>query len=230
MSKSITESAAEILAASLGGAKKEPMVAGGAQVQDLGGQTPTTEPEAIGAKASAAAKEAPKPGTQGAPAEGSKKTVAVVNKTEEEQENPVKEEATEEEDLPELTEEEIEEYLNSLSEEELAELAALAEADEDEGEVVSEAKKDEEEDEDEEEDDKEECKAKNEETEPEPELTEEQIAEARKAALKDLVTENMGSCKDDIDALFSGETLPKSSRTRLRRFLKPLSAAASRAS
>ena len=212
MSKSITESAAEILAASLGSSKKDPMPVGGAAATDLGGQTPQGgADDPIGAKASAQAKEAPKPGTQGAPAEGSKKAVAVVNKTEEDQTNPVKEEVTEEEELPELTEEEIEEYLNSLSEEELAELAALAEADEsEEGEVVTEAKKDEEDDEDE--DDKEECKAKNEETE--PELTEEQIAEARKAALKDLVTENMGSCAQDIDALFSGETLSEEFKTK----------------
>jgi hypothetical protein len=204
MSKSITESAAEILKASLGSSKQDPMVSGGAQVQDLGGQTPTTEPEAIGVKASAAAKEAPKPGTQGAPAEGSKKTVAVVNKTEEEQENPVKEE-TEEENLPELTEEEIEEYLNSLSEEELAELAALAEADEtEEGtEVVAEETTEEETTE---EQSTEEPAA--------PELTAEEVEAARKEALKSLVTENMGSCAEDIDALFAGETLSEEFKTK----------------
>lgn len=192
MSKSITESAAEILSASLAGAQKDPMVPGpGAGAEDLGGQTPTTEPETQGPKVSAKVKQAV------TPKEGTPK-----------QEVKMEETSTDEE-LPELTEEEIEEYLNSLSEEELSELAALAEADESEEdtEVVSEAKKDEEddededEDEDEEDDDKEECKKE------EVELTAEEVAAARTAALKGLVSENMGSCKEDIDALFSGESL-----------------------
>lgn len=212
MSKSLSESAAEILATSLGSSKKDAMPVGPGAAVDLGGQTPTTEPEAIGAKASANAKEAPKPGTQGAPAEGSKKTTAVINKVEDEQENPVKEE-TQEEDLPELTEEEIEAYLDSLSEEELEALATLSEEeDETEEEVVSEAKKDKEEEDDEDEDEDEECKAKNEETA--PELTEEEIAAARTEALKALVSENMGSCAQDIDALFSGENLSEEFKTK----------------
>lgn len=196
MSKSLSESAAEILASSLG-APKDAMQSSGAQVTDLGGQTPTTEPEAIGVKASAQAKEAPKPAAKG----GEKKV----------QEEEV--EAKADEDLPELTEEEIEEYLNSLSEEELAELAALAEADEsEEGEVVAEAKKDDEcECDDEEKDEEEKKEVKEEAT---PELTEEEVAAARKEALKGLVAENMGSCKEDIDALFSGESLSEEFQTK----------------
>ena len=55
MKKSLSESAAEILATSLGGAKKDAMPVGpGAGAQDLGGETPTTEPTAVGAAASAA--------------------------------------------------------------------------------------------------------------------------------------------------------------------------------
>jgi hypothetical protein len=197
MSKSLSESAAEILATSLGSAKKDAMPVGpGAGAEDLGGQTPTTEVEPTGPKVSAKAKEAakPGPGQNAAPA--------------------VKEEASSEEEIPELTEEEIEEYLNSLSEEELAELAALSEEEETAEEVVAEAKgekcDDDKEDEDEEEDDdKEEVKE-----EAQPELTAEEVEAARKEALKSLVSENMGSCKDDIDALFNGEELSEEFKTK----------------
>lgn len=226
MSKSLTESAAEILATSLG-APKDAMQSSGAQVTDLGGETPTTPVDAHGVKASAQAKEAPKPsaGQGELPAvDPTKKKGEEVGKVASVETkpgtsltaNPKMAEESEEEDLPELTEEEIEEYLDSLSEEELAELAALAEADESEEdtEVVAEAKKDEEDDEeeDEDEDEEEECKAKNEETE--PALTEEQVAEARVAALKSMVAENMGSCAQDIDALFSGESLSEEFKTK----------------
>lgn len=206
MSKSLSESAAEILATSLGGAKKDPMVAGpGAGAEDLGGQTPTTEPETQGPKVSAKAKEAV------TPKEGTPLSTKAVQKEEE----------SSEEDLPELTEEEIDAYLDSLTEEELAELAALSEedADEDEDEVIEEAKKcddDEEDDEDEDEDeddDKEDKKEVKEEAEA-PELTEEEVAAARAEALKSLVAENMGSCKDDIDALFNGESLSEEFKTK----------------
>lgn len=201
MSKSLSESAAEILATSLGSAKKDAMPVGpGAGAQDLGGQTPTTDTTAVGAAASAAAKEAPKPAANVAPKdEPSKKKV---------QEEGV--EANTDEELPELTEEEIEAYLDSLSEEELAELAALAEADEsEEGEVVAEAKDEECECDDEDEEDKKEVKE-----EVTPELTEEEVAAARTAALKGMVAENMGSCAQDIDALFSGESLSEEFKTK----------------
>jgi hypothetical protein len=196
MSKSLSESAAEILATSLGSAKKDPIVAGpGAGAEDLGGETPTTEPVATGPKVSAKAKEAV------TPKEGTPLSTKAVQK----------EEASEE-DLPELTEEEIDAYLDSLSEEELAELAALSEQEESGEEVVTEAKKDEEEDdedededEDEEDDDKKEVKE---------ELTAEEVAAARTEALKALVSENMGSCKDDIDALFNGEELSEEFKTK----------------
>ena len=218
MSKSLTESAAEILKASLGGAVKEPMQAGGAQVTDLGGQTPTTEPEAIGAKASAQAKEAPKPGSAGAPKE------APVDPTKKKAEqnavgsveampgtsvpsNPKMAEETESDEV-ELTEEEIEEYLNSLSEEELEALAAEAnQLDEAKKEDDDKEDKDEKEDDDDDDDDDDDEKEDKKDVKEEVEMTEEQIAEARKEALKQMVTDNMGSCKEDIDALFSGEEL-----------------------
>jgi hypothetical protein len=189
MLKSLSESAAEILATSLG-AKKDAMPVGGAPVEVLGGSDNQSKPEgdAIGATVSAKAKEAPKPGTAGAPAEGKKK-------------QEVEEEISSDEDLPELTEEEIDAYLDSLTEEELAELAALSEEEEGETtgettEVVAEETTGE----------VEEVKA--------PELTEEEVAAARSAALKSMGAENMGSCKQDIDALFSGESLSEEFQTK----------------
>jgi hypothetical protein len=197
MSKSLSESAAEILATSLGSAKKDPMVAGpGAGAEDLGGQTPTTDVEATGPKVSAKAKEAV------TPKEGQPLSAKAVRQ----------EEASEDAELPELTEEEIDAYLDSLTEEELAELAALSEGEEssEEEEVVAEEKKcsdEEDEDEDEDEEDKKEVKE-------EAELTAEEVAAARTEALKALVSENMGSCAQDIDALFSGENLSEEFKTK----------------
>ena len=216
MRKSITESAAEILSQSLAGRSQEPMQAGGAAITDLGGETPTTAPTAIGAVASAQAKEAPKPGKGGAPAEKTKKKAEKAE---------VAEETVDEEDGEELTEEDIEEYLNSLTEEELAafleEMENLEEESDSDEESLEEEKKDkkdcecddedDDEDEDEDEDkDEDKKKAKNEEVE----LSEEEIAEARKDALKQMVSDNMGSCKEDIDALFSGEELSEEFRTK----------------
>jgi hypothetical protein len=206
MSKSLTESAAEILATTVG-KNVEGSKGTLADVEELGGSDNQSKPEgdAIGKTAAAKVGEAPKPGQSGAPAEpvvDPVKKKPEENKVdgveampgtsidpnprmaeEEEVEGDVLEE--DEEDV-ELTEEEIDEYLASLSEEELEELMAEAEALEDEdGEVISE----------------------DEEEEEIPELSEEEIAEARKAALKQMVSDNMGSCKEDIDALFSGEEL-----------------------
>jgi len=207
MSKSLTESAAEILATSVG-KNVEGSKGTLADIEELGGADNQAHPEGtpIGQAAAAKVGEAPKPGQQGAPAEpvvdpvkkkpeengvegaeampGTSLTKNPKMAEEEEVEGDVLEE--DEEDV-ELTEEEIDEYLASLSEEELEELMAEAEALEleDGEEVISE----------------------DEEEEEIPELSEEEIVEARKAALKAMVSENMGSCKEDIDALFSGEEL-----------------------
>ena len=64
MSKTLSESAAEILKASMSAAK-EPASKLPAEMDDLGGQTPTTAPSDIGKKASAAASVAAKPATKG---------------------------------------------------------------------------------------------------------------------------------------------------------------------
>lgn len=245
MSKSLTESAAEILKVSLGSAGKEPMKAAPESPQDLGGQTPTTEPEAIGSKVSASAKEAPKPGQAGAPAEPMKKSGSTP-KTVADEETYSKDAVAEEaivEETEELTEEELDEYLNSLTEEELNELM-------NELEIVDEAKKDEEDDEDDEEDDEddedsgqddedEDTEMKKEEVEQVDEMgsvqpladkapkkmpkhgkpkmaeeteTEEAVEEIQTESIKDIVAKNMGSCKEDIDALFNGEALSEEFR------------------
>jgi len=232
MSKSLTESAAEILSASLGGRSQDPMPNGGAPVNDLGGQTPTTEPEAIGAKASAQAKEAPKPGQAGAPSEPAQnpaKKKKDTNNVGTVQYRPgtsgvnlgtvAQESVEEDEDDMELTEEELDEYLDSLTEEELEALATEVESleeakkDKDEDGEDDEDEDDEDDKDDEDDEDKDDKKKKSEKNE-EVELTEEQIAEARKAAVKKMVSDNMGSCKEDIDALFSGESLSEEFKTK----------------
>jgi len=234
MSKSLSESAAEILSASLGAAKKDAMPVGGAQVTDLGGQTPTTPPTAHGAVASAQAKEAPKPGEGDAPklpaVEPTKKKKQVNDvgtvtprpgTTIADQGTRANEETEESEDL-ELTEEEMDEYLDSLSEEELEALAAEVETldekkdDEDDEDEDDDDDDDDDEDEDDEDEDDEKKSKKDESVEAveEPTLTEEEIAEARKVAMKKMVTDNMGSCKEDIDALFSGESLSEEFKTK----------------
>lgn len=215
MSKSLTESAAEILATSVGKQVEGSKGRVDGEVEELGGADNQAHPEGtpIGQAAAAKVGEAPKPGQSGAPSEpvvDPVKKKPEENKVdgveampgtsidpnprmaeEEEVEGDVLEE--DEEDI-ELTEEEIDEYLASLSEEELEELMAEAEALEDEdGEVISEDE---------------------EEEEVVPELTEEEIAEARKAALKQMVSDNMGSCKEDIDALFSGEELSEEFKSK----------------
>jgi len=190
MSKSLSESAAEILSASVGKAGKEPMKKGPGDAQEVGGSTNDNPagPDNPGAKAAAPV------GKVAAPAvKGDAKAVKVSAMEEvESEEEIVAEDASED---VELTEEEIEEYLNSLTEEELAALAEELES-EDSEETISE-----------EEVSEEEIVAEESEEEAAPELTEEEIAEARRVAMKEMVAKNMGSCKEDIDALFNGESL-----------------------
>jgi hypothetical protein len=180
MSKSLTESAAEILSQTLGKAK-DPMQKGPGDAEELGGQTPTTEPTAIGVTAAGKQKEAPKPGKEGATSEPMKKLA--------EDEVESTEEVIEEEQ--ELTEEEVEQFLESLTDEEREQFFAELESEEAQ-EVV----------------------AEQEEVEQLPELTEEEIIEARKAKMKGMVDSSMGSCKEDVDALFNGESLSEEFRTK----------------
>lgn len=192
MSKTLAESAAEIVAASQSAAGKEPAATMPAEVQDLGGQTPTSLPTAIGAAASSNAKMMPKPGQSGAPAEGAKtlasgKAPVVADGAEEAKKSaPVAEEVESDEEV-ELTEEELEEYLDSLTEEELEALAAEALDEEASEEVASE----------------------------EVEQIEEANAEEAMATYKaDLVAKYRGSMKEDVDALFNGESLSEDFRVK----------------
>lgn len=184
MSKTLAESAAEIIAASKANAGKEPAAKLPAEVQDLGGVTLTNaQGNAIGAAAAAKVAEAPKPGAPGVPAEGAKtlangKAPVVADGEEEAKKSaPVSEETETDEEL-ELTEEELDAYLDSLTEEELEALA-------------------------------------NEEDVLEESAEEEVDAAAERAAYKaDLVAKYRGSMKEDVDALFNGESLSEDFRVK----------------
>jgi hypothetical protein len=107
MTKSLSESAAEILKASLASAGKEPAAKLPGEEEDLGGET-NEVPDGgdVGKKASASVKQAAKPGQSGAPSEPIKKMAA--------EETEETEEVLDEEE--EVVEDEVE-----ISEEELAE-------------------------------------------------------------------------------------------------------------
>jgi hypothetical protein len=187
MSKTLSESAAEILKASMTSAGKEPAQSLPAEMDDLGGQTPEQLPTAIGAKASADMKEAPKPGVMGAPAEPMKKLPGsdakkIGDEDEALKKNPV--------DAGSVKVEETEAEGEVVAEEET--IAVEQEQEE----VVAEAKSedDEEEDEDEEEeDDAEEMKMK---------------------MKKEMVEKYRGSMREDVDALFNGESLSEDFRVK----------------
>jgi hypothetical protein len=172
MSKTLAESAAEILNASMN-AGKEPAATIPAEVEDLGGATNDNPAgNAVGAASSAKRKEAPKPGAPGVPAEGTKKMAA------EETEDSEEDVLSEEEEI-ELTEEELDEYLDSLTEEELEALA-------NEEDVLEES----------------------------AEETEADAAAERAAYKADIVAKYRGSMKEDVDALFNGESLSEDFRVK----------------
>jgi len=191
MSKTLSESAAEILKASMN-AGKEPAQVMAADMQDLGGQTPEQLPTAIGAAASANMKPAAKPGMEGVPAEGMKKAPEKAKKVGDEEENlkknpmdagAVKAEETEVEG--EIVAEESSE--SEASVEESSEVVA-EEQEESVEEVVAESKDEDEGDEDEE--------------------------EKKKAMMKEMVKKHKGSMKEDVDALFNGESLSEDFRVK----------------
>jgi hypothetical protein len=185
MSKTLAESAAEILKASMS-AGKEPAATMSPEVEDLGGAT-NDNPAGLstGATASSKMKMAAKPGAPGVPAEGTKKMAS--EETEESEEDVL----SEEEEI-ELTEEEIDEYLDSLTEEELE---ALAEEELEEGSTklpMPLLKK----------------KAKM------AEETKIDEAAERAAYKADIVAKYRGSMKEDVDALFNGESLSEDFRVK----------------
>jgi hypothetical protein len=167
-------------------AGKEPAATTSPEVEDLGGSTNDNPGgNAFGSVAAAKKKEAQKPGAPGAPAEGVKKLAAEA--TEESEEDVL----SEEEEI-ELTEEEIDEYLDSLTEEELE---ALAEEELEEGSTklpMPLLKK----------------KAKM------AEETEIDEAAERASYKAGIVAKYRGSMKEDVDALFNGESLSEDFRVK----------------
>ncbi len=206
MSKTLAESAAEILRASMG-APKDLMPSMGANAEDLGGSSNENPAgDAVGTKAAAKVKVAPKPGQSGAPAEPIKKGAPPAEQVVDEKG------LVREEDEVELTEEELDAYLETLSEEELEALANQIDEDDEEVEQIDEmgapkrAPK---------------PPQKHFETKKQwdsvftspsdPKL----IAGQRRAAdLAAAVKKNMGSMKEDVDALFNGESLSEEFRDK----------------
>lgn len=205
MSKTLAESAAEILKASVSAATKEPGSALNGAPDDLGGATPTDdystkgqsgqgdEDTSVGMNVSKKVKPAAKPGNPNAFVEPIKLQKTKVDNPAEVGAQYEETEATGEE----LTEEEIDAYLESLSEEELAELAE---------EALDEMG-----------------------TLPQPDNTvgsKPLVKPGQKVVkpvanptmpgktVKEMVEANMTSCLEDVDALFNGESLSEDFRTK----------------
>ena len=160
MAKSLSESAAEILKASMAGAGKEAAAKLPSAEEDLGGAT-HTDPAGgeVGKKAAASVKEAPKPGAKG-------------------DAKSVKTQAMEETEADEETEIVAEDTSEEVAEEEV--VAEEAE------ETVDEVE----------------------------EISEEEILEAKKDMMKGMVAKHKGSMKEDVDALFNGESLSEDFRVK----------------
>jgi hypothetical protein len=181
MSKTLSESAAEILKASMN-AHKDAAVKLPGEMDDLGGST-NEKPEGddVGSKAAADAKEAPKPGSktiEGDKKFGSVKAVSIAK--------PVV--GSVQPGLGEETDSSEEEVISEDEEETLA--APVVEAkhkDEDEKEMEMA------DDEDDKEEDEE---------------------EANEAWKKSMLAKHKGSMKEDVDALFNGESLSEEFRTK----------------
>jgi hypothetical protein len=185
MSKTLSESAAEILQASMSAAGKEPAQVMASGAEDLGGQTPEQLPTDIGKKAAASAKEAPKPGVSGVSAEPMKKLPnSDAKKVGDEEENLKKNPV----DAGSVKAEETEVEGEVVAEEETINL--------DLEEVVAESKsEDDDEDEDEEDDEEDEEDMKN-------------------KMKKEMVEKYRGSMREDVDALFNGESLSEDFRVK----------------
>ncbi len=189
MSKTLSESAAEILKASMN-AGKEPAQALPAEKDDLGGQTPTQLPGAIGAKAAANISPAAKPAAKGDAK--SAKTQAMEETEVDETSEVVAEESTEE------TVEEA--ALKGTAAKPLLKPGQKISAMKMEGEEVSD------------EDYLDEAKAeKEEEDEEEDEEDEKEMKEAYK---NDMKKKHAKSMAEDVDALFNGESLSEEFKTK----------------
>jgi hypothetical protein len=177
MSKTLSESAAEILRASMN-AGKEPMQTLPTQMDDLGGTTnEKPEGDEVGKKAAAATKEAPKPGQVSA--EGDKKMNSVKSSG---LATPVV--GNMDPSLGEETEETEEEE-------------TILEDSEEEETLIPEAKSEDDEDEEDEEDEE-----------------EEDEKEMKMKMKKEMVEKYRGSMREDVDALFNGESLSEDFRVK----------------
>jgi hypothetical protein len=176
MSKTLSESAAEILKASMN-AGKEPMQSLNPPMVDLGGATPTDDysggpghgekdyDTSVGVKAAASAQMAPKPGMPGAPAEPSKGA------------------AEEETDAVADAEQPIDGADKALAAKKTLKPGEKIDAMKEEAEEVE-------------------------------EISEEDLTEAKKAHMKGMVAKYKGSMKEDVDALFNGESLSEDFRVK----------------
>ena len=124
MSKTLSESAAEILQASMN-AQKEPAAKLPAEMDDLGGQTPTTAPTDIGKKAADAVSPAAKPATKG---DAKAAKTQAMEETEADETTEVVAEVTEEPTTEEVVAEE------EVTTEELVDEAMMSKKDEEEDE------------------------------------------------------------------------------------------------
>jgi hypothetical protein len=197
MAKTLSESAAEILKASMNAAGKEPSQKLPGEMEDLGGQTPSSLPDDYGHKASAEMKAAAKPGTPGVPAEPMKKLPGseakkVGDEEENLKKNPVDAGAVKAEETEVEGEVVSEESDESLEEGNTKLAMPMAVKKLGEGEKEDEA---EEEDEDEDED-------------------EEDAEEKKKGMMKEMVKKHSKSMKEDVDALFNGESLSEDFRVK----------------
>ena len=168
MAKTLSESAAEILKASMSAAKDPAQKVEG-EVQDLGGAThDNPDGGEVGKKAAAAAAVAAKPAAKGDAK--SAKTQAM-----------------------EETETEASETAEVVAEESAEETTETVEATEAQASVESTEEVVEEE---------------------VAEISEEEIVEAKKQMMKDMVSKHKGSMAEDVDALFNGESLSEEFRTK----------------
>ena len=170
MAKTLSESAAEILKASLNSRKQDPMQPNGEPVNDLGGATPTDDyaeagqsgdggkDPSVGKQTAAAVKKSPVPGGRTDAQEGTPGKSATP---------PALKKATTS-GFGDSVEHAEDEY------------------------VISE----------------------DEETEEEDTLSEEDILEAKKEMMKEMVRKHKGSMKEDVDALFNGESLSEDFRVK----------------
>jgi len=171
MAKTLSESAAEILKASMNGRKQDPMPSMNAPVNDLGGATPQDDYSGSG---EGAGQNDPDPSVGVAAAAAVKKSPSPGNRKQDQEKPAGKSPAP-----PALKKATTSGFGDSV------------EHSEDEY-VISE----------------------DEETEEEDTLSEEDILAAKKEMMKEMVRKHKGSMKEDVDALFNGESLSEDFRVK----------------